>query len=120
MADSRSTPTGYDMSRHWRLVSIDGGLVTGVFWVAAPSGRDQSQTVSTVDVIVWSDLGHSRGRVFGSKDATVWIEDGQPSFNPNAVPDAIRADAIERQEEIKAAALAAATAVTFEGGGDDA
>ena len=37
-----TTHKGHDMSQHWRLVSVDGGPVTGTFWEfsGAPSRCD--------------------------------------------------------------------------------
>ena len=48
------------MTRYWRLVSVEGGPVTGTFWVRRPSGRET--VVTAVDVTVWADDAHTCGR----------------------------------------------------------
>ena len=64
-----SAVKGHDMSHHWRLVSVEGGLVTGTFWVTRPSEKRRGQIyVYTVDVNIW-DEDRGFGRCLTTKDA---------------------------------------------------
>jgi hypothetical protein len=58
--------TGHDMSRYWRLVSNEGGLITGTWWVSRPNGRGE-QHVKPIDVVMWSE-GRYSGVTLHSED----------------------------------------------------
>ena len=40
------------MSRYWRLVTNDGGLITGTWWVTRPDGRKGTSHVKPIDVVM--------------------------------------------------------------------
>lgn len=48
--------TGHDMSRFWRLVNNDGGLITGTWWVTRPDEKRGTSHVKPIDVVMWSTL----------------------------------------------------------------
>lgn len=103
-----STPKGHDMSQHWRLVSVDGGPVTGTFWVSKPDHR--RQIVKAIDVSVWFD-DHTWGRHF--TDMTALIKAGEVDILDRTIDERVRADVLTQLDALKAAVLAAATAVTW-------
>lgn len=106
-----SAVKGHDMSHHWRLVSVEGGLVTGTFWVTRPSEKRRGQIyVYTVDVNIW-DEDRGFGRCLTTKDVTATVIDGVPDLRiiRGRWADLTEDDA----EHLKAAVLAAANAVEW-------
>lgn len=109
-----SEPKGHDMSRSWRLVSVEGGCVTGTFWVAAPS-RKCRQVVKAVDVLVWVNEERIWGRVV--TDMTAFVEGGEVHINPRMIDEQVRDDVLAQIDAMKSAVKAAADAVEW--GEDD-
>lgn len=66
---------GHDMSRYWRLVSNEGGLITGTWWVTRPDRRGE-QHVEPIDVVMWSE-GRHHGLSLRSGDFTAFVKDGE-------------------------------------------
>lgn len=71
MTDTNPT-TGHDMSRYWRLVSNDGGLITGTWWVTRPDKRGE-QHVKPIDVTMWSE-GRHHGLTLNSDNFTAFVK----------------------------------------------
>ena len=69
-----SAVKGHDMSHHWRLVSVDGGPVTGTFWVQRPR-LTAATWVIAVDVTVW-DEDRTWGLVLIPGDLSAMVKDG--------------------------------------------
>jgi hypothetical protein len=103
---------GWDMTRYWRLVSVDGGPVTGTFWVTRPDEERRGKIhVYAVDVTLW-DEERTFGRCFTTNDVTATVIDGVPDLG---IVRGRWADLTEDDaEHFKAAALAAANAVEWE------
>ena len=104
-----SAVKGHDMSHHWRLVSVDGGPVTGTFWVQRP--RRMGTWVIAVDVTLW-DEGRTWGSVLIPGDLSAMVEGGAVDLavlRPRSNEEFVR----EREAEIKAAVLAAVAAVEW-------
>lgn len=96
--------TGHDMSRYWRLVTNDGGLITGTWWVTRPDkGR---QHVKPIDVVMWSE-GRHHGLALKPDDFTAFVADGvvEP-ISVRARHDHVTHEATSRLAEIEAAVLA--------------
>lgn len=109
--------TGHDMSRFWRLVSNDGGLITGTWWVTRADRRGE-QHVKPIDVVMWSE-GRNSGLTLRSDDFTAFIKDGQVEpINVRARHSHVEAEANARLDEIAAAVLAVATAPDWPAGGE--
>ena len=106
------TPTGHDMSRHWRLVSNDGGLVTGTWWVTRPNEKGR-QHVKPIDVVMWSE-GRHHGLTLKPDDLTVFVRDGivEP-ISVLAHHDHVQREAEHRLDEIEAVVLAVIAAVDW-------
>jgi len=105
-----SAVKGYDMSRYWRLVSVEG-IVSGTFWVDRPDEKRRGQIyVSTVDVTLW-DEDRRFGRCLTTKDVTATVVDGVADLGiiRGRWADLTEDDA----EHLKAAVLAAANAVEW-------
>lgn len=100
--------TGHDMSRYWRLVSIENGPVTGTVWVTKPDRGEQH--VKPVDLIIW-DEGHHSGMTI--TDLTAWIRDGVVEIPEHMIRGNARLEVLDRIEAVKVAVLAAASAVTW-------
>jgi len=101
--------TGHDMSRYWRLVSNEGGLITGTWWVTRADRRGD-QHVKPIDVVMWSEGRHS-GLTLHSEDFTAFIKDGQVEpISVHARHSHVEAEANARLDEIAAAVLAVAAA----------
>ena len=111
-----SEPKGHDMSRYWRLVSVENGRVTGTFWIDAPGKRGR-QTVNAVDVTVWADDARTWGRVV--KDMTAFIEGGEVSISPHMIAEQVRDDVLSQIDAMKAAVLAAVNAVEWDAADDE-
>ena len=93
-----SAVKGYDMTRYWRLVSVQG-IVSGTFWVTRPNEKRRGQIyVHTVDVNIW-DEDRRFGRCLTTKDVTagtavanrveLWIDCRDPA-NVKLYVDAVR------------------------------
>jgi hypothetical protein len=100
------------MSHFWRLVSVEGGPVTGTFWVTRPNEKRRGQIyVHTVDVTLWDEDRNNFGRCFTTKDVTATVIDGVPDLG---IVRGRWADLTEDDaEHLKAAVLAAANAVEW-------
>ena len=109
--DVSEAPRGHDMSRYWRLVSSDGGLVTGTWWVTRPDERrGGEQHVKPIDVIMW-DEGRHHGLVLHSEDFTAFVRDGEVEpIQPRARHDHVNIEANSRLDELAAVVLAVAAA----------
>lgn len=104
---------GYDMSNHWRLVSNDGGLVTGTWWVTRPDSRGE-QHVKPIDVTMWSEGRHS-GLTLKSDDFTAFVKGGTVEpIQVRARHKHVEQEARARRDEIASVVLAAASAVDWE------
>jgi len=101
--------TGHDMSRYWRLVSVEGGPITGTVWVSIP--RKGEQTVKAVDMTLWADEKHSWGRLI--KDMTAFIRNGVVEISKHMIEERVREDVLDQIDAVKVAILAAAAAVTW-------
>ena len=110
---SNYEPTkGHDMSRYWRLVRNDSGLVTGIWWVTRPD-RKGCQHVKPIDVVMWSE-GRNHGLVLHSEDFTAFVTDGEVEpINVRARHDHVTHEAMGRRDEIEAAVLAVVAAVEW-------
>ena len=106
-----SAVKGFDMSRYWRLVSVEGGPVTGTFWATRPDEKRRGQIhVYTVDVTLW-DEERAFGRRFTTNDVIATVIDGVPDLG---IVRGRWADLTEDDaEHLKAAVLAAANAVEW-------
>lgn len=101
--------TGHDMSHYWRLVSNDGGLITGTWWVTRADRRGE-QHVKPIDVTMWSEGRHS-GLVLHSEDFTAFVRGGEVEpIKVRARLSHVEAEANARLGEIAAAVLAVASA----------
>jgi hypothetical protein len=101
--------TGHDMSRYWRLVSNDGGLITGT-WCVTRKNRRGEQHVKPIDVTMWSEGRHSGLRLH-SEDFTAFVKDGQVKpLNVRARHSHVESEANARLDEIAAAVLVVAAA----------
>lgn len=116
MTDHATEPTnttGYDMSNYWRLVSNDGGLITGTWWVTRPDEKRGKQHVNPVDVTMWNE-DRSCGLLLGCNDFTAFVKDGAVEpLQVRASRDYVTAEAEAREDEIKAAILAVVAAVEW-------
>lgn len=97
--------TAHDMSRYWRLVTNEGGLITGTWWVTRANKRGVHH-VKPIDVIMWSEGRHS-GLTLNSDDFTAFVKDGQVEpISVRAQHSHVEAEANARLDEITAAVLA--------------
>lgn len=104
---------GHDMSRYWRLVNNEGGLVTGTWWVTRPDDKGK-QHVTPVDVTIW-DEARRGGVILKSDDFTAFVKDGQVEpIRVRARHIHVTAEANERLPEIEAAVLAVLAAVEWD------
>ena len=104
-----SAVKGHDMTRYWRLVSVEGP-VSGTFWVTRPDKKRRGEIhVHAVDVTLW-DEDRNFGRCFTTKDVTATVT-GVPDLG---IVRGRWADLTEDDaEHLKAAVLAAANAVEW-------
>jgi hypothetical protein len=100
---------GHDMGHYWRLVSNEGGLITGTWWVTREDRRGE-QHVKPIDVVMWSE-GRRSGLVLHSEDFTAFVRDGHVEpISVRARHSHVEAEANARLDEIAAAVLAVAAA----------
>lgn len=114
VSDTKPKPVGHDMSRYWRLVSVDAGPVTGTFWVSRPGWR--GAFVQAVRVTLWINTRRTRGCVV--TDMIAWVKGDEVDLPEHMIDPRVRADVLDRLDDVKAAVLAAARA--FKWGDDDA
>lgn len=107
-----STPVGHDMSRFWRLVSIENGRVTGTAWVTRPTDKGE-QHVKAVDLVVWSDDQHHTGITVS--DLTAFVRDGVVDLPRHMIqgPEWVQAEVWDQVDAVKAAMLAASITVVW-------
>ena len=100
----------YDMSEHWRLVSLDKDpdadvKISGTFWVKK-SRRGEVQ-VEAIDVLLW--YGRSGyGRVI--REMHAFITGDQVRLPHHMIDERVRDDVIAHEELVKEACLAVARA----------
>ena len=117
MNSATDPPKGHDMSRYWRLVSVENGRVTGTFWVDAPDKRGR-RSVKAVDVTVWADDARTWGRAV--TDLTAFLDgDGEVDIPPHMIREQVRDDVLAQIDAMKAACLAAVNAVEWEDEDDE-
>ena len=98
--------TGHDMSRYWRLVNNNGGLITGTWWVTRPDEKSGTSHVKPIDFVMWSEGRHS-GLTLHSEDFTAFVTDGVVKpIKVRARHDYVTAEAEARQDELAAVVLA--------------
>lgn len=103
---------GHDMSNHWRLVSNEGGLVTGTWWVTRPNEKGR-QHVKPIDVVMWSE-GRHHGLTLKPDDFTAFITGGEVEpIRVRSHHDHVEREASSRLDEIAATVLAVATSVEW-------
>lgn len=104
---------GHDMSRHWRLVTNEGGLITGTWWVTRPDERTGTSHARPVDVTMWNE-GHHAGLKLHLNDFTAFVTDG--AVDPilvRARHDYVTREATARLDEIETAVLDAVAAADW-------
>lgn len=103
----------YDMGRFWRLVSVDGGRVTGTFWVSH-NADGEPHSVRSVDVTVWADEQHSWGRTLYSDSLTAFISGDEIRIPKHMIRERVRDDVLDAMDAmtnaIRLAVAAAAEA----------
>lgn len=104
--------SGHDMSRYWRLVSNEGGLITGTWWVTRANRRG-AQHVKPIDVVMWSEGRHS-GLTLHMDDLTAFIKAGRVEpIDIRSRHSHVEAEARGRLDEIASAVLAVAAAADW-------
>jgi hypothetical protein len=105
--------TGHDMSRYWRIVTNEGGLITGTWWVTRPDDRRGTSHVKPIDVVMWSE-GKHHGLTLKPDDFTAFVTDGvvEP-ISVRAHHDYVTREAESRLPEIEAVVLAVIAAVDW-------
>ena len=109
---SDNVTTGHDMSRYWRLVNNDGGLITGTWWVTKPDTKGVAH-VKPIDVVMWSE-GRGHGLTLKSEDFTAFVKNGvvEP-ISVRARHDHVQREAEARLDEIRMAVLAVIAAADW-------
>lgn len=97
-----SAPRAYDMGEHWRLVGVEGGRVTGTFWVSLPTDR-YGAIVRPVDVTVWFDEQHTGGRILYSGDLSATVRDGDIDLSEHRIDERKRADVLDAMDAMHTA-----------------
>lgn len=96
------------MSALWRLVHVSGP-VRGTFWVSY--GFKGAVRVQAIDVTIWcADAGRSRV----VRELYACVEDGQVDIPEHMIGSEVRDCVLDRLDDMKAAVLAAAEAVTWD------
>lgn len=110
-------PRGHDMSKFWRLVSVEGGLVTGTWWVSSPDRRGESW-VKSVDVVVWHDELHRSGVVMNA-GITASVAGGVVDLPRHMIHGQHKYAVWSNLDAVKASILAAVEAVEWPCGDPD-
>lgn len=108
-----STVRAHDMSQHWRLVDVEGGRVTGTFWVDSPDRRGR-QIVKSIDVIMWHTDEHHSGRLLRTHGLTAFVEGGDVEIPRHMIDEGVRDDVLDVLDDMNAAILAAVAAAKFD------
>ena len=106
-------PTAYDMTRFWRIFTIQHGRVNGTFIVRA--GKDRVHNVTPEDVTIYLDDEHSWGRVLDARDLTAFVrEDGSIDLPEHMIRESIRDDVLEVMDDLITAIRACVEAFPVE------
>ena len=87
-------------------VSVDGGPLTGTFWVTRATDRWPAR-VTSIDATLW-DRTADYGFVYGPRDLSVDVVNGQAELDVRTVPERRRALVEDYLDEVRAALAAAA------------
>lgn len=97
-----SKPTAHDMTRFWRIFTIQHGRVNGTFIVRA--GKDRVHNVTPEDVTLYGDDEHSWGRVLHSTDLTAFVsEDGSIDLPEHMIKESLRDDVLDARDDLLSA-----------------
>lgn len=110
----------FDMGRTWRLVGVEGGRVTGTFWVALDPDQKRATHVKTVDVTVWADDQKTWGRTLYSDSLTSFVEGGDIDIPEHMIREQVRHDVLDAMDDMRSAIRAAVDAASPEEGAPDA
>jgi hypothetical protein len=113
MSETEQPITGHDMSRFWRLVNNDGGLITGTWWVTRPDDRKGEQHIKPVDVTMWSEGRHHGLHLDDAFTAFVANGEVKP-IQVRSRHEHVQNEAEHRLSEIESVVLAVAAAVDWE------
>ena len=109
-----SEPKGHDMSRHWRMVAVDGGRVTGTWWVTRPDRRGEVH-VKPIDVTIWNGPERHWGRFCtDTRGLTAFVKGAELSIPEHMIRGPWRDDALAALDEVAASIRAAVAAVEWE------
>ena len=94
-----SEPTAHDMTRFWRIFTIQHGRINGTFIVKA--GRDRVHNVTPEDVTIYGDDAHSWGRVLYGKDLIAFVrEDGSIDLPEHMIKESLRYDVLDAKDDL--------------------
>ena len=103
---------GHDMSRYWRLVSNEGGDITGTWWVTRPDEKGE-QHVKPIDVLMWAE-GHHHGFTLKADDFTAFVTNGEVEpISIRARHEHVQHEAEDRHDEIAAVVAVVAASVEW-------
>lgn len=92
-------PTAHDMTRFWRIFTIQHGRINGTFIVKA--GKDRVHNVTPEDVTIYADDAHSWGRVIVGRDLTAFVrDDGEIEIPRHMIREAIRFDVEDAMDDL--------------------
>lgn len=98
----------FELTAHQRLICVEGGRVTGIFWVLKTRvGRFH---VKPVDVSVWDSDEHNSGRILYSDDLTAFVTGDEVDIPPHMVTPSKHDDVLDAMADMEAAILAATKA----------
>lgn len=93
--------TAHDMTRFWRIFTIQHGRVNGTFTVKA--GKDRVHNVTPEEVTVYGDDSHRWGRVLHGTDLTAFVrEDGSIDLPEHMIKESLRHDVLDAEADLLA------------------
>lgn len=115
---STEAPVAHDMTRFWRIFTIQHGRVNGTFIVKAGKGRVHN--ITPEDVTIYGDDAHSWGRVLRSGDLTAFLrEDGSIDIPKHMIRERSRYEVEDAMDDLLACLRACVEAFPVSGGSEE-
>ena len=93
--------TAHDMTRFWRIFTIQHGRINGTFIVKA--GNDRVHHVTPELVTVYGDDTHCWGRTLYGKDLTAFVrEDGSVDIPKHMISEKVRYEVEDAEADLLA------------------
>lgn len=97
-----SEAIAHDMTKFWRIFTVQHNRINGTFIVKA--GKDRVHNVCPEEVTIYADDAHSWGRVLYARDLTAFVrEDGSVDIPKHMIRERVRYEVEDAEVDLLAA-----------------